>query len=517
MAPPTALLPSKLFIIEDLTKLIDIDEGIDGKREIPSNMIWYGQNELTTDTGVEEFATGSDLVKSLYVFRKNDGTDLFLRNLGTVQQALVAGTFTNFRTGLSSGKTFDYADYDGFVYFGNGYDAHARYDGTTLTTYGSAPKGDIYEMFEERLFIAGDPAAPLTIYYSNVGDPTTFTGSDVIKLKGSDKVVGMKSFYNALIVLKERSVWKVQFEYDPVSTTYIPKIDLMSDTFGCIGKRAYTQVENDVWFFTGKDVRRIGFLGREANQVAGFDPLSQSNQIQEALKLVNPDYAQDSVAFFTDRKFLLAVPQGGATTTDTIYVCDTYHGKQWTKLTNRPKAKAVAFATYQNYVYSASSEEVGTVWKWSSDYLDDGAVYTCKAPFMQIGDKDSATTQIYRYLDLSFRNSNTIATVDLYFDDFDERIKRTKGFTIESQAGGTTLGGSTFGLILWGGGTTTAEEDISDVDYLKRRISMLEKGSAIKVVISSAAGSPLTLKALALEYKERNRRYFDPNLIISVG
>ena len=85
-----------------------------------------------------------------------------------------------------------YVVYENNLWFGNAVEALYKWDGTTFTAYASNPKGNILEIFEDRLFISGVTAEPLTVYYSKTADPTDFTVSSsaggLLKPLGTDSV-----------------------------------------------------------------------------------------------------------------------------------------------------------------------------------------------------------------------------------------------------------------------------------------------------------------------------------------
>jgi hypothetical protein len=500
--------------------MLDVDEGnTEGKKEVPVNMVFVGTNEITKDTGIENFAnTGTGIVKSLYSFVKKSGTAYLIRNLGTVLQKYnpASGNFEDFKTGLSDGKRFGYETYDDWLYMGNGYDNYMRYDGQNPPTeYVSAPKGNILCVFEDRMHIAGNPSEPLTIYYSDIGNPTNFPVANVIKPPGADKITGLIKYYNVLLVLKENSDWRVEYTWD--GTNWIPKLQVVSENYGCISPKAYCWVENDVWFFTGKEVRRIGWLmGRgEVRGVLGFDPRSLSNQIKETLKLANQEKISESAVIYHNKRFYLAVPIK-ENYNDTIFICHLLYQNNWTKLKNRKKAKINCFISHLGKLYFAASDVEGRVYKESSDFNDAGEAIPAYVTFRQIGDKDFATTQIYRYLDTEFKNIIGKCQIDLIFDDFDERRKKIKTFFVGTFIEGeeNTIGEINFGCLLFGNGFG---EETKEVEYLKRRFSFLDKGQTIRIKFSNSnLNENFILSKFTLEFKGRSRRHISPKSMIYI-
>ena len=511
---------TKILNVDNLLTLLDIDEGVEEKKEVPVNCIFVGANEITKDTGIENFGNvGTGIIQSLYSFVKKNGTKYFIRNLGTVLQKYnpTTGNFEDVKTELADGKRFGYEVYEDWLYMGNGVNNYMRYNGVDAPTeYPTAPKGNILTMFEDRMHIAGNPTEPLTIYYSAIGDPTSFPTANVIKPPGTDRITGLVKYYNTLIVLKEKSVWRIEYVWD--GTNWIPKLQVVSENYGSISPKAYCWVENDIWFFTGKEVRRIAWLiGRgEAKGILGFDPTSLSNQIKEALKLLNEAKISESAVFYHDKKFYLAVPFRASTFNDTIFVCHILYENRWTKFNKRKKARANCFVLHDGNVYSAASDIEGRVYKWTANYDDAGEAISAYVSFRQVGGENFNITSIYRYLDVEFKNINSQCEITLIFDDFDERKKRTKVFylTTDVQTAEDTIGEVSLGELWIADGFG---EEILLTEYLKRRFSFLEKGQTIKIKISNnELGGTFTLSKLGLEWKERARRYFAPSGLIYV-
>lgn len=414
-------------IIIDETNILSLiadEEGSnsESKDEVPVNMTWQDKNEIIKDTGIENFAnTGTGIIKSLYNYTKTDATSIFIRNLGTVLQKYntSTGNFEDFKIGLTANKMFGYVVYDNNLYLGNGFDSYLKYDGTTVTEYATLPKGNILTVFENRIFIAGNPTNPFTIYYSDTDNPISFPSANTIKISGTDKITGLIKYYDSLIVFKEKSVWKITYIWN--GTAWVPSIQALSENYGCISPKAYCWVENDIWFFTGKEIRRIGYLQNTGTGILGFDPASLSEQIKETLKNCNQTYLSESVVFYNDKKFYLSIPYDSSTYNNLTFVCHQLYSKTWTKLKDRKKANINCMAIYNNNVYQASSEIEGRMYKWNTGYNDLGNAIFCYIAFKAIENKDFVTTQIYRYLITEFKNIAGNCQIQLFFDDIEQR------------------------------------------------------------------------------------------------
>ncbi len=167
--------------------------------------------------------------------------------------ATVGGTAINSSGGQSGVHTltrrytadaeFGFCVYDNDLYGGNTYENYFKWTGTAFTEYDTAPKGNILEVFEDRMFVSGVRAEPLTIYYSDVAVPTTFGGTSIVKPLGTDSVTNLKNYYGVLMMFKTESIWKLTFQYDQILTAFVPKIELQSGNYGACSRKAVTWVE----------------------------------------------------------------------------------------------------------------------------------------------------------------------------------------------------------------------------------------------------------------------------------
>ena len=150
--------------------------------------------------------------------------------------------------GFLDEKEFGWEVYNNDLYGCNGYEPYFKFTGTVFTEYPSAPRGNILEIFEDKMFVSGVIAEPLTVYYSNTGDATTFSGSDLVQPLGTDSVTSLINYYGNLLIFKTDTIWKLTFIYDQLTSLYIPKLELQSGNYGACSRKAVTWVENDVLY-----------------------------------------------------------------------------------------------------------------------------------------------------------------------------------------------------------------------------------------------------------------------------
>lgn len=356
---------------DDLTKFIDVDDS--RGRSVPINMNFVEEGYLSKDTGFTLFGASADqLVHSLFHYKKKNGTSYVIRAKGTKLQTYnffdrtwsdIVGSPT-----FTEGKEFGFYVYNDLLYGSNAYENYFKFDGTTFTEFASAPKGNVLKVFEDRMFVTGVRAEPLTYYYSNVGNPELFTPTDLVKPLGTDVAKTMENYYGTLLMFKAESIWKLTFNFDQIVSLFVPKLELQSNNYGAASRKSVTWVENDLWFFTGREVRSIGFQDNVTG-VLGVNNSVISDNIKDTLKLIDSSYFDQCVVAYNNRRFYLCVPISAATN-DVTFVSHLLYSRSWTKYFGRDKARIVSFLFIDNSIYSAASSPPYGVIDWQVDTAD---------------------------------------------------------------------------------------------------------------------------------------------------
>lgn len=416
---------------------------------------------------------------------------------------------------FTAGAYFGFIVYDDILYGCNGVESYFKWDGTTFTQYPTAPKGNILEIFEDRMFISGSTTEPLTIYYSGVGTPTTFSGTDLLKPLGTDFVEALENYYGVLLIFKKETIWKLTFTYDQVVSLFVPKLELQSGTYGVCGRKGVAWVENDLWFFTGREVRSIGFKDQQLG-VLGVNASVISEPIKETLYTIpNANISLVAVAY-NNRRFYLSVPLSGSHN-DTTFVCHLLYKNAWTKYTSRIKAQTLDMIEVDDVLYSAKSATPYGVLKWDEALKNDNAVaISSEVFFKKVEDKDFNNFNTYRYLDLMFKNLSANITVELQLDANDLRSTKTSTFYVgndtEDDLG--SLGETDVGEVLVADSFGTT---IPTSPFIKKRISFLGKAQDIVIGLSNAnEDETFTIAEYSLFGFKQPRKMFKPSGIISI-
>lgn len=511
---------SEQFIIAqtDLSKAIDIDDN--RGRSVPKNLNLIEEGFLSKDTGVSLFgATETTDCHSLFHYKKKSGTTYTIRIKGTKMQTYNATTGLWADTASSPTFTADakmgYVVYDGNLYFGNAVQSFYKWDGTTFTEYASAPKGNILEAFEDRIFVSGVIAEPLTVYYSDINTPGTFNVASVLKPLGTDSVTFLANYYGQLLIFKQSSIVKFTFVYDGVTDLYIPKLEVQSNNYGACSRKAVIWVENDLWFSTGREVRAIGFKDQQTG-ILGVNKSVISDDIKETLYTIDVANYSKVAVFYNNRRFYLSVPISSATN-NTVFVCHLLYGNAWTKYVSRIKTSVGEFVAINGVVHTTKSVTPFGVLKWDESLLNDnGVAISSEVYFRKTEDKDFNKFSLYRYLDIMFKNLSGRMTVTVLQDAYDVRSSKTKTFFIGQPLENmdNPLGEVDFGQSLV---ADAFGEDVSASPFEKKRISFLIKAQTLTIGIANTALSEtFTICQYILFGSKQPRKLFKPAGIISM-
>jgi hypothetical protein len=439
----------------------------------------------------------------------SNGTGVLLVNRVTPAWEDLSPTYT-------AGAEFGFLVYNDELWGCNAVEDFFKWDGTTFTTYSGSPKGNILEIFEDRMFVAGVIAEPLTTYYSNVGHPETFTSTDLIKPLGTDAITNLENYYGTLMLFKAESIWKITFIYDQVVSLFVPKLELQSNNYGACSRKAVSWVENDIWFMTGREVRAIGFVDKQIG-VFGINPSVISENIKSTLQKINVADFSKVVTFYNNRRFYMGVALNSVTT-NVLFVCHTLYKNAWTKYTERDKSNVNDFMAIDDIIYTTKNtpDNYGLI-KWNSSLNDIDTAISSSVLFQRIEDDKFTKYRMYRYLDLLFKDLEGVVTGTIQSESSDNAVQQIKSFSlgnlIENEE--NTIGEVPFGQMLI---ADAFGEDALVSPFLKRRVSFLSKNQAILIGLSNAnLNETFTICKFDLIGFEESTRLMSGRKIISIG
>ena len=513
------LKKERISIVQDsMVDAVDVDDS--RGRSVPINMNFIETGYLTKDTGFSlSGATETEETHSIFNYEKKDGTSYLIRAKGTKLQLFNTTTLLWADTSktITTGAKFAYVVYGNTLYCSNAVDTVFTWDGTTFTDVAAIPKGNIMAVFEDRLYVSGVTAEPLAVYYSNVSVFSTFSAPDVFTPLGVDLITGLENYYGFLLIFKKKSIWKVSRVQDTLGT-YYNKQELQSGKYGACSRKSIVWVENDIWFFTGKEVRAFGFKDQQTG-VLGINASVISESIKETLLTVAESSLPYIACHYNNRRFYLGVSLSttSPTVNDTLFVCHTLYKNTWTKYTSRDKARTSEMYSVNGTVYSCKNTTPYSVLKWDDALLNDNSTaITGTVTFKKIEDKDFNLFIIYRYLDLMFKSLSGKISVTIYQDKSDVRTSQSKifyiGQTLEDELG--SLGETDFGVSLV---ADSFGQEVISSPFIKRRVSFLSKAQSLTISLSNnGLSETFTVAQFALMGMKEEKNTFAPGGIISI-
>ena len=307
----------------------------------------------------------------------------------------------------STYSVYDNSNDSNILYFGNQTDGLHKFNGTSVSTLSGRPKGDIIGSYQDRLFVAGDPDLPFTIFYSQVGNPEFFDATSLIRPKGSDEITGFAVWNQKGIIFKERSVWAFVFVYNEVTNVFDVSLEQVPAATGCVNNRAVTEVtDGEIWYFDGKEVQT---LGASPSQIGVLRTKSISFPINGLLRTVTSSQASSAVMDNDGTIVRLSIPDAG------LFFEYNLEYSAWTTRTGN-SASSLVIDTSGNWFYGDSSSGKVYLMDVAGHYADGGTpglipsggtatdqIIATKA----LDFASRSTYKNYRFIDYVFENESS--------------------------------------------------------------------------------------------------------------
>jgi len=220
------------------------------------------------------FGSAADRIISMYTYNRGTNAPQVLIHTTagilyyTNDPTAAIVTWTVIASGLSTTVPMSFETFAGNCYFCNGVDAYAKWDGSTYTTFPSAPKGKYLRLWKDTMFLSGVTGLNDRLYESAAGDAETWPVASWIDIgKGDgDVCTGLGSDGFSLIFFKLRRHMAVT---DPVTLTN----RVVDFEKGCESHFSVIQFENYVYFLGRRGIYR--YLGDSPSEPVSnlLDPL----------------------------------------------------------------------------------------------------------------------------------------------------------------------------------------------------------------------------------------------------
>lgn len=289
-----------------------------------------------------------------------------------------------------TGGTTEFIQANNLSFILNGVDYTSYYDGTTFTIGSSGstkpPIASTGVWLLNYLFLAGDPAHPDWIYWSESLTPQTFDqATNVVKINSGDgqKIQRLEPLkYSEIIIYKERSIFSMNIAGDPtLGDWYYQPISMQ---FGCIAPRSVVNIGNDQWFLSSEPIA-VRSLIRTTYDKLSIDMVS--TPIQDIFDgtgdtIINSSNAYKSAAILFNNKYLIAIPSGSSTVNDLVCVYD-FITKSWSLITGWYPAQWVVFDDNLYYI-DANDGRVVQCFTGTVGDMEAGPVVSASVPTVGI-------------------------------------------------------------------------------------------------------------------------------------
>lgn len=328
----------------------------------------------------------------------------------------------------------------GKIFGFNGTD-EVDFDGTTVTKNRSGlPQGSFSFWFHNYLFVGGVTSAPNRLYWSNLGDPTVFSGGDYVDINANDgdQLTGLSSLNDELIVFKLNSTWSISgWSGTTFAVTTAAGQNTQNKAAG-VGTMSHGSIVS-----VGKDLYYLSFLGniphfRSFNQTAFSKTLDKgviSDELETTMSGLNKTALARCSGIFDGRYIFWTVPNSSSTTNSLILTLNpgksfsTVYGpmQTWVKFTGVTAGTFYSSTiSGRSRIYCTDSTAVGRAYLFNdtSVYSDNGTAIVMDVrtrDFMA----DPARQASYIYLYQKYK-SGSIGTLKI-----NARIDQAVDYTLQ--------------------------------------------------------------------------------------
>ncbi len=288
-------------------------------------------------------------------------------------------------------------------------------DGTTVTkNRAGVPIGKYGEWFHNFLFVAGVSGLTNRLYWSALGDPTTFDSADFVDINANDgdSITGISILNDQLLVFKNFSVWAITgfsgATFD-VTTQAGQNTQMRSVGVGTPSNRSIISIGRDLYYLSYRGA--IPHI-RSYNQTVFSQTVESgivSDELEGTMQDLNKARLVQGAGIFDGKYNYWSLPNG-ASTTNNLIICtnvaktaQTSLGKMesWVLFTGANIGQFFSSTiSGQLRIYGISSTADGKVYLFNdtSSYEDDGESVVMNIKFRDMmGDPARETKWKYIY------------------------------------------------------------------------------------------------------------------------
>ena len=365
------------------------------------------------------------------------------------------------------------AELNDLLVFGNGTANPVKYDGLNITNIGKysiAAPNNIFETYGTagatsgyKMYGAGNPISPSTLYYSTSGNPDDWdtasdAGATTVAIGDGTSITALKALEQNLFIFKTDRTYIGQAFQLPASGDYINAIKVLPNQLaaGCAASASIAVFNNDIIRLADPQTYGITSLGFQNNLFTQ----NQRNgtlswKIQPTVRGINTTYMEKSSATYFQDKYILATPVGSVIENNSCFTYSITIGGQgyWQTWNDVPAAAFTIFRNDQNLseLYFASNLEP-KLFKFNHTFSDAGNGYTriWRSKIFTLGDR-RLLKKFYKFI---VRGAFSANCNDLKFRVFVDGVMQEYTINqnyIELNSNGETMGDNIVGDIVFGG------------------------------------------------------------------
>lgn len=489
---------------------------------LPKGYFTKAENVFVTDNAITK-VPGSSVIASAIAEQPFNGFTSFERyaastkylvaNINGASNAQLyswngSGNFTGIGSAnLTNDKPMNFTIATDLLFGFNGVE-EVDWDGTTYTKNRSGvPLGYYAAWFHGYLWVANTASYPNRIFWSDLGAPTTFTGSNYVDVNAgdSDQITALSMIQDELLVFKRNTIWSIAgWAATSFTSTSLTSSNLNARIFGygATGQNGVVSVGNDVYYFSMLgNVPVIRSLKKTINAVTLAGGVV-SDSIEGTLADITLSALSKITSSFDGRYIYWAIPTNSSTTNNKIIALDTWKmnsKKGIYPFTTMVGKNASFFANSTisggtSTVFFTDAPSTGKVFKFNpSLYTDDGndiAIDVISRGYM--GHPSRKTHWKYLYIKYKQGVDSTLRV----YSKFDSATDWTEQFGANGQAidlNGTSpglgpTGNFTLGVSTLGGAT---------LGY--NRINFAQQiGRIFQIRYTESSSSPVTIYEYSL-------------------
>lgn len=180
---------------------------------------------------------------------------------------------------------------------------------------GSVPNGTFIKFAANRVWIAGTTANPSRLFFSDIGDPRSWTATNVVDLDPNDgqTITGIHPLGPYLLVFKQKKIFLI---YDLNTGAN----RALSTNVGCVAPRSIAEGPDGVYFLSADQ----GVFVASANKLTNV-----SDNIRTTLDGIDPVVRTNSSGIFYKDHYYLSIASFGATRLDQTLDYDSTINSWW--------------------------------------------------------------------------------------------------------------------------------------------------------------------------------------------